>query len=136
MNISVVNTFNPKKAGTENSEILKMIEKEDLVAFRYLDNPNGSVNDIAALTDKTGRILGALMSIFVIMKALPLAYSKDLQEDKELTFDALDNFIISLKSMIAIIHSLKPNKKNLALAAGGKFSQKRRKAHLSRFLSP
>jgi len=105
------------------SDSYNFIELPDKLSTGSSIMPQKKNPDIAELIrGKTGRILGALMSIFVIMKALPLAYSKDLQEDKELTFDALDNFIISLKSMIAIIHSLKPNKKTLALAAGGKFS--------------
>jgi len=43
-----------------NNEVLKSIENKDYMAFKYLDNPNGSINDIAALTDKTGRILGMM----------------------------------------------------------------------------
>ena len=47
--------------------------------------------DIAELVrGKTGRVYGALMSLLTTMKGLPLAYNKDMQEDKELTFDAID----------------------------------------------
>ncbi len=43
-----------------NEDVLKEIEKRDNIAFKYIDNPNGSANDIAGLTDKTGRILGLM----------------------------------------------------------------------------
>jgi len=105
------------------SDGYNFIELPDKLSTGSSIMPQKKNPDIAELIrGKTGRIIGALMSIFVIMKALPLAYSKDLQEDKELTFDALDNFVISIKSMITIIHSLKPNKKSLAVAASRKFS--------------
>ena len=58
----------------------------------------------------------------IVMKGLPLAYSKDLQEDKEPTFDALENFELCLQSMTSIITSLKTNKKNMELAAASQFS--------------
>ena len=57
------------------------------------------------------------MSILVVMKGLPLAYSKDLQEDKELTFDAIDNVLNSLEAINAIVKKLKPKKENLSSAA-------------------
>ncbi|MEL6292590.1 MAG: argininosuccinate lyase, partial [Pseudomonadota bacterium] len=48
---------------------------------------------------KIGRIAGAFQSLLMVMKGLPLAYSKDMQEDKEMTFDALDSFAIAVAAM-------------------------------------
>jgi argininosuccinate lyase len=58
---------------------------------------------------KTGRITGALNSLSMAMKGLPLAYSKDMQEDKEPTFDAFDNYELMLAAMTGMIEDLKPN---------------------------
>ena len=79
--------------------------------------------DIAELVrGKNGRIISALLSILVVMKGLPLAYSKDLQEDKELTFDAIDSIMISLRAINAITKKLKPKKENLLIAAEESYS--------------
>ena len=52
---------------------------------------------------KIGRIMGALTSLMVVMKGLPLAYSKDMQEDKEVAFDALDSLSLSLAAMTGMV---------------------------------
>ncbi len=71
---------------------------------------------------KTGRIIAAFTSLAVVMKGLPLAYSKDMQEDKEALFDALDALSLCLAAMTAMAGSLTANKQTLAKAAGGGFS--------------
>jgi len=71
---------------------------------------------------KVGRIIGAFNGLSIVMKGLPLAYSKDMQEDKEMAFDALDNYSLALAAMSGMIKDLKPNKENLKAAAGGGFS--------------
>jgi len=71
---------------------------------------------------KTGRIIAAFTSLSVVMKGLPLAYSKDMQEDKEALFDALDALSLCLAAMTAMAGSLTANKETLAKAAGGGFS--------------
>ncbi len=71
---------------------------------------------------KIGRILGALTSLMVVMKGLPLAYSKDMQEDKEPAFDAIDSFSLALAAMTGMVNDLKPNKDILRAAAAGGFS--------------
>ncbi len=71
---------------------------------------------------KIGRIIGAYHGLAMVMKGLPLAYAKDMQEDKELAFDALDNFSLALAAMAGMIEDLEPNSKNLANAAAGGFS--------------
>ena len=79
--------------------------------------------DLAELIrGKTGRIISSFINMSIVMKGLPLAYSKDLQEDKEPTFDALENIELCLQSMTAMIASLKANKENMELAAASQFS--------------
>ena len=71
---------------------------------------------------KTGRVLGALTSLTMTMKGLPLAYGKDMQEDKEPTFEAFDALELSLKAMAGMVRDLKPNRERMAAAAGAGFS--------------
>ncbi len=71
---------------------------------------------------KVGRILGALTSLTVMMKGLPLAYCKDMQEDKEPAFEAFDALELSLRAMAGMIADLKPNVERMAAAAGSGFS--------------
>ena len=71
---------------------------------------------------KVGRIAGAFHSLTLVMKGLPLAYSKDMQEDKEVTFDALDSFMIALAAMNGMIKDLEPVPEAMAAAAGSGYS--------------
>ncbi len=71
---------------------------------------------------KTGRIYGALNSLLVMMKGLPLTYSKDMQEDKEQAFDALPNLSLALAATTGMIRDLEPNEKVLKKAAGSGYS--------------
>ena len=71
---------------------------------------------------KIGRIFGSNVALTMVMKGLPLAYSKDMQEDKEQVFDASDNLSLSLKVMTKIIATMKVSKKNLEDAASKGFS--------------
>ena len=71
---------------------------------------------------KAGRILGALTSLTVVMKGLPLAYSKDMQEDKEVAFDALSSLSLSLAAMTGMIGDLNVDREKMAAAAGAGFS--------------
>ena len=67
--------------------------------------------DIAELVrGKTGRVYGALMSLLTTMKGIPLAYNKDMQEDKELTFDAIDTVKGCLALFTGMIRTMKFNK--------------------------
>jgi argininosuccinate lyase len=67
---------------------------------------------------KVGRIAGAFQSLVVVMKGLPLAYSKDMQEDKEATFDALAALRLSLAAMAGMIADLAPDAEAMRNAAG------------------
>ena len=71
---------------------------------------------------KVGRIFGANVALMMVMKGLPLAYSKDMQEDKEQVFDAADNLMVSLAAMTGMIRDLKANKENMETAAHFGFS--------------
>ena len=63
---------------------------------------------------KTGRIIGALQAMLVVMKGLPLAYSKDMQEDKEGTFDALDNFALCVAAMAGMVRDMSVDRRACA----------------------
>jgi len=71
---------------------------------------------------KVGRLLGAFTQLTVVMKGLPLAYSKDMQEDKVPTFDAFDALELSLLAMAGMIDDLEPVPARMAQAAGAGFS--------------
>ena len=71
---------------------------------------------------KVGRILGSLTGLMMVMKGLPLAYSKDMQEDKEGVFAAFDALELSLAAMTGMISDLQPNAGRMAQAAGAGFS--------------
>ena len=67
---------------------------------------------------KAGRILGALTSLTVVLKGLPLAYGKDMQEDKAPTFEAFDALFLALTAMTGMITDLTVNRERMAAAAG------------------
>ncbi len=71
---------------------------------------------------KIGRILGAAVALFTVMKGLPLAYSKDMQEDKEQVFDAADTLMLALAAMEGMIGDLTVNRDRLEAAASSGFS--------------
>ncbi len=67
---------------------------------------------------KTGRVIGALNGLLVVMKGLPLAYQKDMQEDKEGTMDALSALTLSLAAMTGMVTDLEPDTARMKKAAG------------------
>jgi argininosuccinate lyase len=71
---------------------------------------------------KVGRINGSLVALLTIMKGLPLAYSKDMQEDKEQVFDAADSLMLALAAMTGMVGDMLPNKDSLEVAAASGFS--------------
>ena len=71
---------------------------------------------------KVGRVNGALLGFLTVMKGLPLAYSKDLQEDKESIFDTFDTISMCLVAMTGMVSDMKPNKSILKVAAKSGFS--------------
>jgi len=71
---------------------------------------------------KAGKALGSFQQLSVVMKGLPLAYSKDMQEDKVPTFEAFDALELSLRAMAGMVADLEPNTARMAAAAGAGFS--------------
>jgi len=71
---------------------------------------------------KTGRILGSFVALSTVMKGLPLAYSKDMQEDKPPVFEAMDALDLALTAMTAMVSAFTPNTARMAEAAGWGFS--------------
>ncbi|MHA6346778.1 argininosuccinate lyase [Roseivivax sp. CAU 1761] len=71
---------------------------------------------------KIGRIFGANVALMTVMKGLPLAYSKDMQEDKEQVFDAADHWLLALAAMEGMVRDMAANRDALAAAASSGFS--------------
>ena len=71
---------------------------------------------------KPGRILGALTALLVVMKGLPLTYSKDMQEDKEPAFDAFDSLSLAIAAMTGMVKDMTPNETEMRKAAASGFS--------------
>ena len=71
---------------------------------------------------KTGRIVGALQGLLIVIKGLPLAYQKDLQEDKEGAIDAIGALALSLTAMTGMVRDLEPNTEAMTKAAGEGYS--------------
>ena len=71
---------------------------------------------------KVGRITGSLVGLLTVMKGLPLAYSKDMQEDKEQVFDAADSLMLALAAMAGMVRDMTPREDVLRAAAASGFS--------------
>ena len=71
---------------------------------------------------KIGRIFGANVALMMVMKGLPLTYSKDMQEDKEQVFDAADNLMLALAAMTGMVSDMTANRDSLKVAAASGFS--------------
>ena len=79
--------------------------------------------DAAELTRaKVGRIAGAFQSLLIVMKGLPLAYSKDMQEDKEVAFDALDSLALAIAATTGMVDDMQPQAAPMLAAAGSGYS--------------
>lgn len=101
-----------------NSNEYRFIELDDSYSTGSSIMPQKKNPDIAELVrGKTGRVYGALMSILTTMKGLPLAYNKDMQEDKELTFDAIDTTKGCIALFTGMIDTMTFNKEIMADSA-------------------
>jgi argininosuccinate lyase len=79
--------------------------------------------DAAELTRaKTGRVVGALVGLLMVMKGLPLAYAKDMQEDKEGAFDALQTLSLCVAAMTGMVRDMAPDAKRMKAAAGAGYA--------------
>ena len=106
-----------------SSAQFKFIDLSDRFSTGSSIMPQKKNPDAAELVRaKIGRILGANIGLMTVMKGLPLAYSKDMQEDKEQVFDAADNLNLALCAMEGMIQDLTANRENLEFAAKSGFS--------------
>ena len=106
-----------------SSAQFKFIDLSDRFSTGSSIMPQKKNPDAAELVRaKIGRILGANIGLMTVMKGLPLAYSKDMQEDKEQVFDAADSLNLALCAMQGMIQDLTANKENLEFAAKSGFS--------------
>jgi argininosuccinate lyase len=79
-------------------------------------------DSLELIRGKSGRIIGNLTALLTVMKGIPLTYNKDLQEDKELVFDTLDNLLDCLKVMQVVVKTLRANKDTLTAAVSRDFA--------------
>ena len=106
-----------------NSNEYQFVELDDAYSTGSSIMPQKKNPDIAELVrGKTGRVYGALMSILTTMKGIPLAYNKDMQEDKELTFDAIDNVKGCIHLFTGMIKTMKVNTERMASSAMSGFT--------------
>ncbi len=106
-----------------NSNEYQFVEIDDAYSTGSSIMPQKKNPDIAELVrGKTGRVYGALMSLLTTMKGIPLAYNKDMQEDKEMAFDAMENVQNCLILFNGMIETMKFRKDKMAKSALGGFT--------------
>jgi argininosuccinate lyase len=106
-----------------NSNEYRFVELDDSYSTGSSIMPQKKNPDIAELVrGKTGRVYGALMSLLTTMKGLPLAYNKDMQEDKELTFDAIDTVKGCIALFTGMIDTMKFNPEVMEASAKSGFT--------------
>ena len=100
----------------------KFVDLDDAYSTGSSIMPQKKNPDVAELVrGKTGRVYGSLVTLLTVMKALPLAYNKDMQEDKEALFDAIDTVELCLPVFAAMVDTLTVRSKDMARAAAGGF---------------
>lgn len=100
----------------------QFIELDDAFSTGSSIMPQKKNPDIAELIrGKSGRVFGDLMSLLTMMKGLPLAYNKDMQEDKEAVFDAVDTLKLCLTPLIPMLETMTVKEANMRKAAAGGF---------------
>ena len=101
-----------------NSNEYQFVELDDAYSTGSSIMPQKKNPDVAELVrGKTGRVYGALISLLTTMKGLPLAYNKDMQEDKEAVFDAVDTVLDCLKVFTGMLKTMKYHKERMAESA-------------------
>ncbi|WP_216378820.1 argininosuccinate lyase [Arcanobacterium phocae] len=99
------------------------IELDDAYATGSSIMPQKKNPDVAELTrGKTGRVIGDVMTLLTMMKNLPLAYNKDVQEDKEAIFDAVDTVKLCIPAFAGMVATMRVNAGQMRRAAGGGFT--------------
>ena len=100
----------------------KFIELDDAFSTGSSIMPQKKNPDIAELIrGKTGRVYGDLITLLTMMKGIPLAYNKDMQEDKEAIFDSIDTVKICIETLIPMLKTMKVLKQNMKNAASKGF---------------
>lgn len=100
----------------------KFVELDDAFATGSSIMPQKKNPDVTELIrGKAGRVFGDLITLLTMMKGLPLAYNKDMQEDKEAIFDAVDTVKLCLTTLIPMIQTMRINKENMRAAAAKGF---------------
>ena len=100
----------------------KYVDLDDAYSTGSSIMPQKKNPDVAELVrGKTGRVYGNLITLLTVMKALPLAYNKDMQEDKEAVFDAIDTVELCLPVFAAMVDTLTVRPRDMAKAAAGGF---------------
>jgi len=100
----------------------QFVELDDAYSTGSSIMPQKKNPDVAELVrGKTGRVYGSLMTLLTVMKGLPLAYNKDMQEDKECVFDAIDTLEMCLPVFTAMLDTLTVRAENMKKAASGGF---------------
>ena len=100
----------------------KFIELDDAFSTGSSIMPQKKNPDIAELIrGKTGRVYGNLITLLTVMKGIPLAYNKDMQEDKEAIFDSVDTVKICIETLIPLLKTMKVIKQNMRNAASKGF---------------
>lgn len=106
-----------------NTDEYRFVEMDDNYSTGSSIMPQKKNPDIAELIrGKSGRVYGSLISLLTTMKGLPLAYNKDMQEDKEMSFDAIDTVKSLIKLMSGMLSSMKFNNERMAKSARGGFT--------------
>ena len=106
-----------------NTDEYRFVEMDDTYSTGSSIMPQKKNPDIAELIrGKNGRVYGSLISLLTTMKGLPLAYNKDMQEDKEMSFDAIDTVKSLIKLMSGMLSSMKFNNEKMAKSARGGFT--------------
>ena len=106
-----------------NSNEYQFVELDDAYSTGSSIMPQKKNPDIAELVrGKTGRVYGALMALLTTMKGLPLAYNKDMQEDKEMAFDAMDTVADCITLFTGMIQTMKFRKDRMAKSAMNGFT--------------
>lgn len=106
-----------------SSDEFKFIEMDDAYSTGSSIMPQKKNPDVAELIrGKTGRVYGSLIGLLTVMKGIPLAYNKDMQEDKEQLFDAIDTLFMCLPVFTNMIDTMKINKDQMLRGAKGGFT--------------
>ncbi len=106
-----------------SSDEFKFVEMDDAYSTGSSIMPQKKNPDVAELIrGKTGRVYGNLMTLLTMMKGIPLAYNKDMQEDKEAIFDSVDTVKLCLDVFTKMFVTMKINKENMRKGANGGFT--------------